>query len=98
VPVALATDFNPGTSAVSSIPEAIAFACLTYGITPNEALTAATAGGAAVAGIADRAGTLRPGQPADLVVLEGAVRDVPYRPGHDPVVRSYIAGRAVGGR
>jgi imidazolonepropionase len=98
VPVALATDFNPGTSAVSSIPEAIAFACLTYGITPNEALTAATAGGAAVAGIVDRAGTLRPGQPADLVVLEGDVRDVPYRPGHDPVVRSYIAGRAVGGR
>jgi imidazolonepropionase len=96
VHVALATDFNPGTSAASSIPEAISFGCLTYGMTPDEALSAATAGGAEVLGRGGRAGTLAPGAPADVVVLEAGVRDVPYRPGHDPVVRTYIGGRVVG--
>jgi imidazolonepropionase len=96
--VALGTDLNPGTSAVLSVPEAVAFACLLYGLTPEEALSAATSGAASVLGCADRAGTLAPGRPADLVVLEAGVRDVPYRPGHDPVLHTFVGGRRVGGR
>ena len=98
VRVALATDLNPGTSAVASMPEAIAIGCLTYGITPDEALSAATVGGAEVLGIGASAGTLAPGARADVVVLEAGVRDVPYRPGHDPVLRTYVGGRRVGRR
>ena len=60
--LAVATDFNPGTSPVSSMPEAIAFACTSYGLTPLEALTAATANPAFVLGMGDRSGTLEVGQ------------------------------------
>ncbi len=96
--VAIATDFNPGTSAVLSMPEAIAFACSLYRLTPAEALSAATLNAAAVLGIADRTGTLEPGKSADVLVLEGVgVANIPYRPGHDPVVAAYAQGRRLGG-
>jgi imidazolonepropionase len=92
--VAIATDFNPGTSAVLSMPEAIAFACSLYRLTPAEALTAATLNAAAVLGIADRTGSLEVGKAADVVVLEGeGIANVPYRPGHDPVIAAFVAGR-----
>jgi imidazolonepropionase len=94
--VAIATDFNPGTSPVCSMPEAIATACALYGLTPLEALTASTANPARVLGLDENLGTLAPGMRADLVVLEGeAFRQVPYRPGHDPVVRTVIGGSVV---
>jgi imidazolonepropionase len=97
--VAIATDFNPGTSPVLSMPEAIATACSLYGLRPLEALAAATVNGSAALGLAPERGTLSPGRPADLVVLDGdAFRLVPYRPGHNPVVRTFIDGDRVGGR
>jgi imidazolonepropionase len=92
--VAIATDFNPGTSAVLSMPEAIAFGCLLYRLTPTEALTASTLNAAAVLGIADRTGSLEPAKAADILVVEGeGFASVPYRPGHDPVVACFVDGR-----
>ena len=97
--VAIATDFNPGTSPVLSMPEAIATACSLYGLRPLEALAAATMNASAALGLAPERGTLAPGRPADLVVLDGdAFRMVPYRPGHNPVVRTFVDGERVGGR
>jgi imidazolonepropionase len=94
--VALATDFNPGTSPVLSMPEAISTACSLYGLTPLEALVGATANAAAALGLAAERGTLAPGRPADVLVLDGeAFRQVPYRPGHNPVRRAYANGRRV---
>jgi imidazolonepropionase len=91
--IAVATDFNPGTSPVSSMPEAIAFACSSYGLTPLEALTAATANPAFVLGFGDRLGTLEIGKRADVLLLEEApFAQVPYRPGHDPVVATIVGG------
>jgi imidazolonepropionase len=96
--VAIATDFNPGTSPVLSMPEVIATACSLYGLTPAEALVAATANAAAALGLAGTHGTLAPGRPADLVVLDGdAFRQVPYRPGHNPVRHTFAEGRRIGG-
>jgi imidazolonepropionase len=96
--VAVATDCNPGTSPVVSMPEAIATACALYGLSPLEALVATTANGAAALGLAGARGTLATGRPADLVVLEGpSFRYVPYRPGHDPVRMTIANGRRVGG-
>jgi imidazolonepropionase len=96
--VAIASDFNPGTSPVVSMPEVIATACSLYGLRPLEALAAATVNAAAALGLAER-GTLAPGRPADLVVLDGdAFRMVPYRPGHNPVVRTFVDGERLGGR
>ena len=94
--IAVGTDLNPGTSPVSSMPEAIAFACTSYGLGPMEALTAATANAAFVLGMHDRLGTLEIGKRADVLVLEEArFSQVPYRPGHDPVVAAVVGGELV---
>jgi imidazolonepropionase len=74
-------------------------ACSLYGLTPMQALAAATLAPARVLGIERTRGTLAPGFAADLVVLEGdGFRQVPYRPGHDPVLHTFVDGRRVGGR
>jgi imidazolonepropionase len=92
-PLAIATDLNPGTSPVCSMPETIAMACSLYGMTPLEALTAATANPAWVLGIDDQVGTLEPGKRADLILLDGpSFAHVPYRPGHNPVTATVIGG------
>jgi imidazolonepropionase len=94
--LAIATDLNPGTSPVSSMPEAIGLACSLYGLTPLEALTAATANAAWVLGLPESLGTLEPGKRADLVLLDGPTfAHVPYRLGHDPVVATVIAGERI---
>lgn len=80
VTVALATDCNPGTSYTSSMPMVVAWACREYGLTPDEAVWAATAGGAAALALEGH-GTLRPGAPADLVVLDAPTHiHLAYRP------------------
>ena len=94
--LAIATDLNPGTSPVCSMPETIAMACSLYGMTPLGALTAATANPAWVLGIDDQVGTLEPGKRADLVLLDGpSFAHVPYRPGHNPVVATVIGGEPI---
>src|SRR4029453_17037624 len=96
---AIATDFNPGPSPVLSMPEAIATACSLYGLRPLEALAAATVNASIVLGFAPGRGTLAPGRPADLVVLEGDAFPMgPSRAGHNPVVRTFVDGERVGGR
>ena len=97
--VAIATDCNPGTSPVCSMPETIAMACTQYGLTPLEALTASTVNPAWVLGLHERLGTLEPGKRADFLLLEEAsLAQVPYRPGHDPVVNTFIGGELADGR
>ena len=94
--LAIATDLNPGTSPIASMPEAIAFACSLYGMTPLEALTAATANPAWILGLDDRLGTLEPGKRADVLILDGPTfAHVPYRPGHNPVLAAMIAGERI---
>ncbi len=97
--VAFATDCNPGTSPVVSVPEVIAIGCSMYGLMPAEALAATTVNAAAALGLAGNRGTLSVGAPADLVILDAdAFRQVPYRPGHDPVLHTFANGERVGGR
>jgi imidazolonepropionase len=92
--LALATDLNPGTSPVLSMPEAIAVGCALYRLSPLEALAAATANAAYVLGLEDRVGSLAPGRRADFVVLDAEdVRAIPYRPGHNPVIQTFVGGR-----
>jgi imidazolonepropionase len=87
VTVALATDCNPGSSFTSSMPFCIALAVREMGMTPVEALWAATAGGAAALRRPD-VGHLRPGGRADLAVLDApSHRHLAYRPGV-PLVRA----------
>ena len=97
--IAVASDFNPGTSPTCSMPEVIAMASTWYGLPPLEALSAATANPAWVLGLQDRLGTLEPGKRADFLLLEDpAFAQVPYRPGHDPVIAVFVGGEPVAGR
>jgi imidazolonepropionase len=70
VPVAVATDCNPGSSHTESMPTVIALACLGAGLSSEEALVAATLNAAAALGRADRLGSVEVGKQADLVVLD----------------------------
>jgi imidazolonepropionase len=91
VPLALATDCNPGTCASSSMPLMIALAVREMGLTPAEALHAATAG-AARALRRDDVGVLAPGRRADLTVLDAPSHlHLAYRPGV-PLARALDLG------
>jgi imidazolonepropionase len=94
--VALATDFNPGTSPSLSMPEVVAVAAALYRLPVAAALMAATINGAWVLGLDDVAGSLEPGKRADFVVLESDdVAMIAYRPGHNPVLETWVGGERV---
>ena len=79
VPVALATDFNPGTSPTVSMPMAMSLACTQLRMTPAEAICAATINGAWALRLADRKGSIEPGKDADLAVFDVQdYREIPY--------------------
>ncbi|MYV98165.1 imidazolonepropionase [Streptomyces sp. SID3343] len=87
VDVALSTDCNPGSSFTTSMPFCIALAVRDMGMTPDQALHAATAGGARALR-RDDVGVLRPGARADLVELDAPSHvHLAYRPGV-PLVRT----------
>jgi imidazolonepropionase len=80
----LATDCNPGTSPVTSLPLVIGLAVRRYGWSVREALAACTLNAAWVLGYDDR-GSIEVGKRADLVLLDAPVEHIPYRLGHNPV-------------
>ena len=69
IPMAVATDLNPGTSPLASLPLAMNMACTLFRMTPEEALLGGTAHAARALGLADR-GTIAPGRLADLVIWD----------------------------
>ncbi|MGB0716331.1 MAG: imidazolonepropionase [Phycisphaerae bacterium] len=70
LPVAVATDFNPGSAMVESLPLVMGIAVTQMRMTPTETLVAATANAAAALGRADRLGAIQIGMQADLVILD----------------------------
>ena len=79
VKVALATDFNPGSSHIQSMPFIISLACLYMGMTVEEAFAAATYYAAQALGRQKDLGTLEPGKKADFVIWNiGSLLEIPY--------------------
>jgi imidazolonepropionase len=95
---ALATDCNPGTSPIVSLPLIVGLAVRRYGWTAREALLACTLNAAWVLGISDELGSLEPGKRADLVLIDCPVAHVPYRFGRNPVCLVLRAGEVVWAR
>jgi imidazolonepropionase len=91
----LATDLNPGTSPIASMPLIIGLAVRWYGWSVREALLAATLNAAYVLDRAEELGSLEPGKRADVLVLDGPAEHVPYRFGHNPVAVVIAAGEVV---
>ncbi len=93
VPMAVATDCNPGTAPMTSLCLAMNMACTLFRMTPQEALAGATAHAARALGLSDR-GRITPGLIADLAVWEaGHPAELAYRIGPTPLHRRIIGGR-----
>ncbi len=96
VPVALGTDFNPGTSPTPNLPLVMTVACLEMKLSPAEALAAVTINAAHAAGVAKEAGSLEPGKAADVVIWRATdVAQLPYWVGADLVDVVVKRGRVV---
>jgi imidazolonepropionase len=94
ITLAIATDCNPGSSFTTSMPFCIAVAVREMGLTPEQALWAATKGGAQA--LRTEGGSLSVGASADFVVLDAPNHlFLSYRPGVQLVSQTYIAGRRV---
>lgn len=94
LPVAVATDYNPGSSMVESLPLTMTIACTQMRMSPMEVLVAATANAAAAIGRAGRVGAIAVGRQADLVILDVPnIRQWMYEPG-----RNCVRGVVKGGR
>ncbi len=79
VPMAIATDYNPGTSPTLSMPMAMSLACTHMKMSPAEAVAAATINGAWALRLADRKGSIEAGKDADLAVFDVEdYREIPY--------------------
>jgi imidazolonepropionase len=94
VPVALASDVNPGGGFTPSMPFVIALACFGMGLTLEEALVGATLNAAHSIGRDDRVGSLEAGKQMDLVVVNGSAVEL-LRPGASAVRTVIKRGRVV---
>ena len=91
--IALATDFNPGSSPSESMPMMISIATSHMGLSPAEAIAAATYNAAFAICREAEVGSLEPGKRADFLVLDCEdYREIPYRFGTNPVTRVFMQG------
>lgn len=98
VPVALGSDYNPGSCPSLNLQLVMNLACLRYRMTPEEVLTAVTLNGAAAIGRAQRLGSLEPGKQADLVIWDGPdLNYLCYRMGSNLARLVLKKGRIEGG-
>ena len=96
VPIAVATDCNPGTSPLCSMTEAMALASRLFGLTPEECLAGATRNAARALGLLDDRGTLEIGKRADIAVWDvDHPRELTYWMGARPLQELLVAGIAI---
>ena len=94
VPIAIATDCNPGSSPLTSPLLALNMACTLFGLTPLEALLGMTRNAARALGLDDR-GVIAAGARADLAVWDVETpAELAYRIGYNPLSERYVAGRS----
>ena len=96
VPVALGTDFNPGTSPTPSLPLVMTAACVGLRMRPDEVLSAVTINAARALQLDDEIGSLEPGKAADVVIWRvPTTAQIPYWPAADLVRTVIKRGRVV---
>jgi imidazolonepropionase len=102
IPVALATDCNPGSSYTESMPMIVTLAVFALGLSVEESLTAATLNAACCLGVGDEVGTIEVGKRADLALLDAPnLLHLAYHYGVNPIAAVVREGRLVyrsGGR
>ncbi|MFZ0302624.1 MAG: imidazolonepropionase [Terracidiphilus sp.] len=94
--IVIATDFNPGSSPIASMPLILSLACLEMKLTPAEALTAATVNAAWSLGLGNKVGSLETGKQADFLIHElGDYRELAYFIAAPARPRVFIGGREI---
>ena len=93
--VVLATDANPGTSPVFSLPTIVGLGVRRYGLNTKEALLAVTLNAAYVIDRAQEIGSIERGKRADLILLDCPSEHIAYRLGRNPVAATFVAGEPV---
>lgn len=96
VPVAIATDFNPGTAPSYHLPVALTLACTMLRMTPAEALKSATSIAARAIGLEHEVGSLEPGKSADFAIIDAPnVEHWLYHLRANACVRTVVRGREI---
>jgi imidazolonepropionase len=94
VPIALASDYNPGTSPTCSMPFVLSLACTQMRMSPAEAISAATINGACALRLQQRKGSVEPGKEADLVIFDARdYREIPYWFGSTRAWKTIVRGK-----
>jgi len=98
IKIALATDFNPGSSHIQSMPFIISLACLFMGLTVEEAFAAATYNAAQTLGLHNEIGSVELGKKADLIIWDlDSLIDIPYYISNHPIQKVIKNGNIVFG-
>ena len=99
VPIAVATDFNPGSAPTPSMPLVLNMAVTRFGLTIKEAIVAATINAACAVGRGREIGALAPGRQADVIICDTPdYRDLAYIFGRNPVKTVIKRGRVAWSR
>ena len=97
VPLALATDYNPGTSPTPSMPFVMSLACTHMKMTPAEAIAASTINAACALRMQDRKGSLEAGKDADMAIFDVKdYREIAYWFAWDRCAEMVVAGKVMG--
>lgn len=97
LPLALATDFNPGSAPSGNMNLVVSLACIKMKMTPEEAINAATINGAYAMDLSDKVGSITKGKLANLIITKEipSYTYIPYAFGSDPIEAIYINGKLV---
>jgi imidazolonepropionase len=97
--VAVASDFNPGSCMIYSMPKIISLACIMYGMRIEEALVGATKNSAEALSLVDTIGSIEQNKQADIVILNvDNYKKIPYQFGEDMVKYTIKKGRIIYGK
>lgn len=95
LPLAIATDFNPGSAPSGNMNFAISLACIKMKLTPEEAINAATINGAYAMGISNIYGSITRGKKANIIITKDMdhYRELPYHFSHNPIFKVIVNGK-----
>ena len=94
LPLALATDYNPGSAPSGNVNLIVSLACIKMKMSPEEAINAATINGAYAMGVSDEFGSITVGKKANLIMstpMESYI-EIPYAFGNNPVFKTVLNG------
>ena len=97
LPLAIATDFNPGSAPSGNMNFIVSLACIKMNMTPEEAINAATINGAFAMNISEDYGSICVGKKASLIVTKDltSYRQIPYYFGNNPIYKVMINGELI---